>query len=320
MNVVARFASAIGEDGTVTCVGGRTQWDVGGSLLGEVREVSAPAGVVAHEPGEMIVRVRAGTTLAELDEATRAAGQYVALEAAEPERATVGGVLACGRGGLRRLGWGPPRDAVLEMTAVTAAGTVIRSGAPLVKNVTGFDLCRLLVGSVGTLALTAEVVLRCQPRPEVERWWVGEEGSVTDPFALRASLYRPLAVLWDGTRTWVGLSGHRADVDGQAKTVLGAAGSFRPVPAPPVPPAGGRRSLTPAAVRGIPGRLGGAGWLAEIGVGVVHCTAESAAHLPVPAPQPGVVELHRRLKARFDPDGRLSPGRSPLAAAPAVAG
>ncbi len=314
MTVLEEFASRVGPAGAgpVTCVGGRTQWSVGGPVDPSAREVAAPSGVVAHEPGEMIVRVRAGTTLAELAAATSVGGQFVAMEAADGERATVGGVLACGRSGVRRLGRGPVRDSVLEVTAVTAGGELIRAGAPLVKNVTGFDLCRLLVGSVGTLAFLAEVVLRCHPRPEVESWWASDPDSPVDPFALQAALYRPLAVLWDGRRVWVGLAGYRADVDGQARSVLGGAGRFAPVSAPPRPPAAARRSVPPGRVRDIPALVQGGVWLAEVGVGVVHCDQSSAAGLATGAAQPGVVELHRRIKERFDPEGRLNPGRSPL--------
>ena len=304
------FASAVGPSDPVTCVGGRSQWEEGGEVDPGTREVSAPAGVVAHEPGEMIVRVRAGTSVADLHAATSVGGQFVALEADDPERATVGGVLACGHSGLRRLGWGPVRDAVLEVIAVDSTGALVHAGAPLVKNVTGFDLCRLFVGSVGTLALVAEVVLRCRPLPEVERWWSAEG---VDPFAVFRSLYRPVAVLWDGVTTWVGLAGYRTDVEAQARAALQS--PFEPVEAAPVAPGTARRSLPPGGLEALPERIGHSGrWLAEVGVGMVRCDAAAGGCLDILRPSEVVVDLHRRVKDRFDPTGRLNHGRSPLRA------
>jgi glycolate oxidase FAD binding subunit len=310
---LAEFAADVGPvaSGPVACVGGRTQWAVGGAAAAAAREVTAPRGVVAHEPGEMIVRVRAGTPLAELAAATMIGGQFVALEADDPDAATVGGVLACGRSGVRRLGRGPIRDAVLEVKMVTAAGEMVRAGAPLVKNVTGYDLCRLLVGSIGTLGFLAEVVLRCHPRPEAEEWWRSEPGAGVDPFRILAALYRPLALLWDGASVWVGLSGRRVDVRDQARSVLGG---FAPVEAPPPRPGPYRRSRPAAGLSALPATVGATGWLAEVGVGLVHCDAAAARALSTPPASTGVVDLHHRIKERFDPTGRLNPGRSPLRA------
>ncbi|MBO0729019.1 MAG: FAD-binding protein, partial [Acidimicrobiaceae bacterium] len=221
------FAAAVGTEGPVCVRGGGTQWDVGGPPAPGVREVAAPAGVVHHEPAEMVVRVNAGTTLADLQDAVGQAGQWVPLDAPEPQRATVGGLLAVGRAGYRRLRYGPVRDVLLEARFVTAEGSVAKAGAPLVKNVTGFDVCRLLVGSLGTLGLLGEVVLRCLPVPQVTRWWASRSA---DPFDTWAALYRPSAVLWDGTSTWVALEGEAVEVVHQAASVLGS--GWEEVPCP----------------------------------------------------------------------------------------
>jgi glycolate oxidase FAD binding subunit len=315
--VVEAFAAEVGpvSAGPVVAVGGRTQWDVGGPLdpAVPVREVRAPAGIVAVEAADMTVRVRSGTAVSDLDASLAEVGQTVALPAWPG--ATVGGVLAVGRSGLRRLGWGPVRDTVLEVRYVSADGTVVKAGGPTVKNVSGFDLCRVLVGSLGTLGLLAEVVLRTRPLPATERWLAGE----ADPFALVRRLHRPASVLWDGTTTWVLLDGHPADVEAQA-TLAGLAHAAGP---PDLPPH--RWSLRPSELRSLAG-AGGDGrvpasgrFLAEVGVGVVHADVPRE---PPPA-DPPVVDLHRRIKDLFDPTGRLAPGRKPLAAAtsaPAGAG
>src|SRR3954471_1572440 len=112
------FAASVGDDGPVTVVGGRTQWDVGGAVDTSAREVHAPAGIVEFEPAEMTVRCGAGTPVAELDAALGEHGQCVAL--AGEHEATVGGVLAVGRSGLRRLREGPMRDVLLEARYVSA--------------------------------------------------------------------------------------------------------------------------------------------------------------------------------------------------------
>lgn len=291
------FAEEVGEHDPVVCAGGRTQWSVGGPVAPGAREVRAPAGVVTHEPAEMVVRVRAGTPVAEVDAALAERGQMVPLDPADPARATVGGVLAVGRSGLRRLRYGPLRDAVLEVRFVTAEGRLAKAGGPVVKNVTGFDLCRLLVGSLGTLGFLAEVVLRATPRPAASRWLAG---AVADPDETRRRLHRPSSVLWDGTTTWVLLEGHPADVEAETAT-LGP--SFSEVAGPPPLPAGGRLSLRPSALAALassppPGRF-----VAEVGVGTVHVEE------PAPPGVPERADLHRAVRDRFDPTGRLNPGR-----------
>jgi glycolate dehydrogenase FAD-binding subunit len=300
---VERFAADVGPaaTGPVVAVGGRTQWDVGVAdpeAAATARPVAAPAGVVAVEAADMTVRAGAGTPVSDLDAALAEVGQTVAVP--DWPGATVGGVLAVGHSGRRRLGWGPVRDTVLEVRYVSADGTVVKAGGPTVKNVSGFDLCRLLVGSLGTLGLVAEVVLRTRPRPAASQWLAGE----ADPFALLHSLYRPSSLLWDGTTTWVLLEGHPADVEAQAATCAGLA----PVASPPdLPPH--RWSLRPSALAALPGD-GHGPYVAEVGVGVVHRDVAA----PAREVDPPAAALHARIKALFDPTGRLAPGRDPRAA------
>ncbi len=224
-----------------------------------------------------------------------------------------------------RLRYGPVRDCVLEVRFVSAAGRLVKAGGPVVKNVTGFDLCRLLVGSLGTLGLLGEVVLRCQPVPSVSRWLQSVEPGSVDPFEVFSRLYRASSVLWDGQRVSVLLEGHPDDVEVQAREVLGPA--FAEVAGAPDLPVGGRLSLPPGALRGLRAlaaprrrRAGVEGrWLAQIGVGTVYASDPGAlaAAVGVTWPRalaPSVAKLHEELQRRFDPVGRLNPGRQVAAA------
>lgn len=286
------LADEVGSCDPVVPVGGRTQWDVGGLPDPRAREVTAPSGILEYEPAEMTIRCLAGTTLAELSAVLASSGQMVTLELPHDEGATVGGLLSVGRSGIKRLGYGPIRDLLLQVVFVNADGELVRSGGPTVKNVSGFDLCRLMVGSLGTLGVIGEVILRCSPKPVVSQWFSGE----ADPFELLARLYRPVSILWDGSQVWLCLEGHPADVESQAALAL-----LEPCPSPPLLPCGGRLSLRPSELKTLTGEF-----VAEVGVGVVH----SSSPAPSAALEARSLALCKEIKRRFDPLGRLNPGRS----------
>lgn len=290
------FAAEVGDDGPVAVVGGRTQWDIGGHCPEETRLVRSPAGVRGFDPADMTIRVGAGTTVEELDAALAEAGQRANLPVLAG--ATVGGVLAVGRDDLHALGRGRLRDALLEAVYVADDGRLVTAGGPTVKNVSGFDLCRLLVGSLGTLGLLGEVILRTWPRPAAQQWLAGP----CDPTELRRSLYWPSSILWDGQMTWVHLEGHESDVESEAE--LARSLGCQPTGGPPPLPA--HRVPTGALeAEGFPGSF-----LVQIGTGVAYVSEPC----PDPDPDATVAALHQRLKAAFDPRGRLNPGRDPLAA------
>ncbi|WP_419553509.1 FAD-binding protein [Candidatus Poriferisodalis sp.] len=294
---VTAFAREVGDSDPVTVVGARTHTRVGGESAAGTREVRAPAGVWEHEPSEMTVRCGAGTPVGELAAHLAHRGQMVPLDPAD-DAATVGGVLACGFSGHRRLRYGHVRDLVLQTRHVDAAGKVVTAGGPTVKNVSGYDLPRLLVGSLGTLGCLAEVILRTLPVPPAAQWLVG----AGDPFAAFDLLYRPSSVLWDSTRTWILLEGDPSDIAAETAKVepLG----FGPADGGPSIPGTGRESMKPSELRALAGTPGG--WIAEVGVGLVHRPESVAAGTVVPTNAALMTELKRKL----DPAGRLNPGRS----------
>jgi glycolate oxidase FAD binding subunit len=131
------------------------------------------AGVTLHAPKELIVSARAGTTMAELAATVASAGQHIIAEPPDfgallgsNAPATIGGVVAANLSGPRRVAWGAMRDHVMGVRAVNGLGESIRSGGRILKNVTGLDLCKLLTGSHGTLALLTEITLKVLPAPE----------------------------------------------------------------------------------------------------------------------------------------------------------
>ena len=151
-------------------VGGGTDLALGAppASLDAVLRTGALARVVAHAPSDQVVTVEAGMPLGALQAALAPHGQWLALDPPWPERATVGGIVAANAFGPRRARYGSVRDLILGATVVRADGTVAKGGGKVVKNVAGFDLPRLLVGSLGTLGLVATVTFRLHPRPEAE--------------------------------------------------------------------------------------------------------------------------------------------------------
>ena len=139
-------------------------------------DLSGVFGVTLYEPEELVLTARAGTPIAEIEALVASSHQqlafepmdYTALLGGAERGGTIGGVLAANLSGPRRLKAGAARDHFLGLTAVSGRGETFKSGGRVVKNVTGYDLCKLVAGSWGTLAAMTEVTIKTLPRPETE--------------------------------------------------------------------------------------------------------------------------------------------------------
>jgi glycolate oxidase FAD binding subunit len=139
--------------------------------------LDALAGIRAYTPGDLTISVGAATTLAELDAVTRAHGQWCPLLPWGDDDGTVGATLATATTGPFADALGRPRDLALGLECVDGHGRIIRAGGRVVKNVAGFDLTRLMIGSWGTLGVITEVHLRLRARPSVDVTWLIERST-----------------------------------------------------------------------------------------------------------------------------------------------
>jgi glycolate oxidase subunit GlcD len=160
---VVRFASASGFG--VVPAGACTWLDAGNVVRGRrvVVKTERMSRVVAHEPADLVATAESGLSLADFNRAVGRAGQWLPLDPPDDARSTLGGVAATASVGAQ--GYGSPRSHVLGMSVLVADGRIIRVGSRVVKNVAGYDLCKLFVGSYGTLGLILELTLKLRPRP-----------------------------------------------------------------------------------------------------------------------------------------------------------
>ena len=153
----------------LTIVGGGSKSFYGNPCEGKTLGISGHTGIVEYEPSELVITVRAGTPLKEIKDRLAAHAQMLAFEPpAFGDTATIGGTIACGFSGPRRLFAGSARDFVLGCKVLTGKGEVIQFGGRVIKNVAGYDVSRLMVGALGTLGVLLEVSLKVLPVPEHE--------------------------------------------------------------------------------------------------------------------------------------------------------
>jgi glycolate oxidase FAD binding subunit len=176
-DVEAAVQAALAGAKTVEIVGHGSKRAIGRPAQTDLTlDLSALAGVTLYEPEELVLSARAGTPLAEIEALIAAKGQQLAFEPMDygpilgglAGRGTIGGALAANVSGPRRVKAGAARDHFLGFSAVSGRGETFKSGGRVVKNVTGYDLCKLIAGSWGTLAAVTEATIKVLPRPETE--------------------------------------------------------------------------------------------------------------------------------------------------------
>lgn len=322
----------------------------GNTGAGELLDPRSHRGIVAHEPTELVITARAGTPLVELEEVLEASGQMLAFEPPHfGANATLGGCVAAGLSGPRRAAAGALRDFVLGVKLLSGRAEVLRFGGTAMKNVAGYDVSRLLAGSLGTLGVILEVSLKVLPKPELEatlRFEMDEAAALRrmnelggQPLPISASAWRDggdagagiLHIRLSGSRPGVEsacarLGGERLDEESGAAFWQGLREHSDPFFATKAPL--WRLGLpSSAAAVGLEGaRLtewGGAQrWLhSQLPAAEIRKRAQAlGGHATlfrggdrregVFTPLSApVMAIHRRLKAEFDPAGILNPGR-----------
>ncbi len=297
MNDLEDFRESVGESDPVAVVGGRTHWTIGGNPTDDTRLICAPVGIDSFDPSEMTVSVKAGTKLKYLNAELSGYGQEVCLEGS-PET-TVGGALMTGTDGIRRNLIGSIRETLLQAEYVDAKGKLIKAGGPTVKNVTGYDLCRLLVGSLGTLGLVGRVILRTRPQSEKSVWLQGG----LQPEEARHVCFQPASLLWNGKETFIQLEGHGIDVDSEVLKLKNLGyeemGKECPISIP---------RFRHKFVNGMRFNSG----IVDVYSSIIYKSEEAAE----PQHSKEVVRLGNTVRKMFDPSGRLNPGRDPYRAGP----
>ncbi|WP_424940671.1 glycolate oxidase subunit GlcE [Aliiroseovarius sp. S253] len=227
-------------NGPIRIVGGGTR-DIGAPVDGTPVPTTGLSGVTLYEPGALTLVAQSGTPLAEIDELLSKEGQRLAFEPGDLRgllgtkgASTIGGVVATNASGPRRIQVGAARDFCLGVRFVDGAGRVLKNGGRVMKNVTGYDLVKLMAGSWGTLGLMTEVSLKVMAIPEAEITLVGEGQTAEQAVeSLSAALGSPFdvtgAAFADG-KTFVRIEGLEASVSYRAAELAkGVLAGFEPV-------------------------------------------------------------------------------------------
>ena len=318
--------------------GGGTKDFYAFKLEGEPLDVSGYRGVVDYEPSELVMTARAGTPLAEIEDALAQGGQMLACEPPYfGPNATLGGCVAAGFSGPRRAAAGSVRDFVLGTRVLNGAGEDLRFGGQVMKNVAGFDVSRLMTGSFGTLGLILEASLKVLPRPEDEltlRFEMSAADAIetmnrwaAQPLPISATCHAANALTVRLSGSKLGVAAARTRIGGEL--VLEGHAFWRAVREQTLDAFRGPlwrlsiKSTTPPLA--LPGKQviewnGSLRWVATDAPAeqVFEAARAAGGHAtrfranngtPMMRLDPAVLELHKRLKAALDPDGIFGPHR-----------
>jgi glycolate oxidase FAD binding subunit len=180
--VAAILLAAAEAEMPVTPWGGGTKMGIGAppQRWGLVLALKRLNRLLEHEPGDLTATVEAGMTLGALQRALGGRGQWLSLDPAHPDEATLGGILSSNAAGPRRHLYGSCRDLLIGVTVVTAAGALVKGGGKVVKNVAGYDLPKLFIGAFGTLGVVVEATVKLRPRPDADRLVVARFASLKE--------------------------------------------------------------------------------------------------------------------------------------------
>ncbi|MCX7897657.1 MAG: glycolate oxidase subunit GlcE [Rhodocyclaceae bacterium] len=315
----------------------------GNPSTGERLDVSGHVGVLAYEPSELVITARAGTKLAEIEAVLAEKGQCLPFEPPRFSPATtLGGMVAAGLSGPRRVSAGSVRDHVLGVKLLDGQGRELSFGGQVMKNVAGFDVSRLLAGSLGTLGVLLEVSLKVMPRPATEASLRFELGQADALKRLAEWQRQPLPIAascWcDGVLSIRLAGAHKAveaacrkmggeafwaddfwqDLRDQRLPFFGASTLWRlslPAAAPVIDLAGQwliewggalRWLITEAPAQAVRAQAAALGGHATLFRGPETLKRQVGVFSPLSEP---LMRLHQRLKAAFDPKGLFNPGR-----------
>ena len=339
-----RIRSAVAEKRPLQLRGGGSKDFYGELATAEVLDTRAYAGIVAYEPTELVITVRCGTPLAELEDALRAQGQHLAFEPPHfGPGATVGGMVAAGLSGPRRAAAGAVRDFVLGVRMLDGRGNDLSFGGQVMKNVAGYDVSRPMAGSLGTLGMILEVSLKVPPLPFSEattklelpqdkaigmlNHWGGQPLPISACAWIGGELLIRLSGAASALKAAGEIIGGEAMESGQAQSFWRAMreqthpffGSDKPLWRMSVP------SITPPLA--LPGEEliewgGSQRWLASNadartiraaaaqsgGHATLFRAADKSAGVFTPL-VPALAKIHGNLKQAFDPAGIFNPGR-----------